>query len=187
MIKPKGGRGIKAPYKTQQMRVPVPIKDRVNKLIVSFRDSVLEEEKGENYPTNLLTETEVSKNEILNLKTSLSESKQQTDNLYSALNDKDLQIDKLSASLKRSEKELESLKSQFSLMENQIRSKTTHQLDLFLNPDSFTRERLNKILAPILKGLRSDLHYGEKAERYQKIKKAFDNFVGELLNEFSGQ
>jgi hypothetical protein len=71
-------------------------------------------------------------------------------------------------------------------MENQIRSKTTHQLDLFLNPDSFTRERLNKILDPILKVLKSDLGYGEDALRYKKIKKAFNNFVTQLLKEFSG-
>jgi len=186
MIKPKGGRGIKAPYKTQQMRVPVPIKDRVNELIASFREGVLKEEKGGSCPTNLLTEAEISKNEILNLKTSLSESKQQVNNLYSALDDKELQINKLSASLKESENKVELLKSQVSLMENQIRSKTTHQLDMFLNPDSFTRERLNKILDPILKLLRSDLGYGEDAPRYKKIKKAFNNFVTQLLKEFSG-
>jgi len=185
MIKPKGGRGIKAPYKTQQMRVPIPIKACVNELIVNFRDSVFKEEKDGNYLTNLLTDAEISKNEILNLKTSLSESKQQVNNLYSALDDKELQINKLSASLRESENKVELLKSQVYLMENQIRSKTTHQLDLFLSPDLFTRERLNKILDPILKLLRSDLGYGEDAPCYKKIKKAFNNFVAQLLKEFS--
>jgi hypothetical protein len=186
MIKPKGGRGIKAPYKTQQMRVPVPIKDRVNELIVSFRDSVLEEVKGRNCPTNLLTEAEILKNEALNLKTSLSKSNQQIDNLYSALGDKELQVNKLSASLKESENKVELLKLQVHTLENQILSKTTHQLDLFLGTNSFTRERLSKILDPILKVLRSDLGYGEDAPRYKKIKKAFNNFVTQLLKEFSG-
>ena len=46
MEKPKGGRGKKAPYKTEQMRVPTPIKDQVNALIAKFRDSL------NNDPTN---------------------------------------------------------------------------------------------------------------------------------------
>jgi hypothetical protein len=36
-IKPKGGRGKKAPYTTIQMRVPLEIKDDVNTLIESYR------------------------------------------------------------------------------------------------------------------------------------------------------
>jgi hypothetical protein len=41
MIKPKGGRGQKAPYETAQVRVPVPIKPDVERLIENYRASVL--------------------------------------------------------------------------------------------------------------------------------------------------
>jgi chromosome segregation ATPase len=151
--------------------------DLIEKLI---NDHVLRDHEA------LKQENEKLKEEIHVLQGRISEIDKSIDNFYSDLNGKNLQVDKLSVSLKRSEKEVESLKSQVSTLENQIHSKITHQLDLFLNPNSFTRERLNKILAPILKVLRSDLHYGENNERYKKIKKAFDNFVTELLNEFSG-
>lgn len=40
-IKPKGGRGKKAPYTTIQMRVPTPLKDEVNLLIERYRAEVL--------------------------------------------------------------------------------------------------------------------------------------------------
>lgn len=39
MSKPVGGRGIKAPYETTHVRVPVPIKGKVQALIDEFRDS----------------------------------------------------------------------------------------------------------------------------------------------------
>jgi hypothetical protein len=42
MIKPKGGRGQKAPYETAQVRVPVPIKPQVERLIEKYRTSVLQ-------------------------------------------------------------------------------------------------------------------------------------------------
>lgn len=41
MTKPVGGRGKKAPYETIQMRVPVPIKSEVEKLIEQYRAKVL--------------------------------------------------------------------------------------------------------------------------------------------------
>lgn len=37
MDKPKGGRGIRAPYESTHVRVPVPIKDRVEELIEQYR------------------------------------------------------------------------------------------------------------------------------------------------------
>ena len=40
MSKPVGGRGKKAPYETQQMRVPVPVKEEVNELITDYRESL---------------------------------------------------------------------------------------------------------------------------------------------------
>lgn len=44
MNKPLGGRGKKAPYETAQVRVPVPIKSEVEKLIESYRNSILNAE-----------------------------------------------------------------------------------------------------------------------------------------------
>lgn len=41
MLKPKGGRGHIAPYQTTHLRVPLPIKDEVQKVIDSYRESVL--------------------------------------------------------------------------------------------------------------------------------------------------
>lgn len=41
MSKPVGGRGIKAPYETTHVRVPVPIKDKVQALIDEFRDGYI--------------------------------------------------------------------------------------------------------------------------------------------------
>lgn len=38
MAVPKGGRGHKAPYETTHVRVPVPIKDEVERLILAFKD-----------------------------------------------------------------------------------------------------------------------------------------------------
>lgn len=49
MPKPIGGRGIKAPYETTHIRVPVPIKTDVESLIERFRESYSEGD------TNLLT------------------------------------------------------------------------------------------------------------------------------------
>lgn len=46
MLKPKGGRGQKAPYTTAQMRVPVPIKAQVQDMIDRYRDEVLKEEES---------------------------------------------------------------------------------------------------------------------------------------------
>ena len=38
--KPKGGRGLKAPYETTIVRVPIPIKPSVDKLIADYRHSI---------------------------------------------------------------------------------------------------------------------------------------------------
>lgn len=43
MKKPIGGRGKRAPYQTIQMRVPLPIKAEVEKLIEQYRSTVLSE------------------------------------------------------------------------------------------------------------------------------------------------
>lgn len=87
MTKPKGGRGRKAPYETQQMRVPLPIKDQVNHLIEEFRSNVLDENKTFT-PSHTLISTEALASlwkEIENLKTALQEAKQQILNLKTGL------------------------------------------------------------------------------------------------------
>ncbi len=38
MTKPKGGRGLKAPYETHQIRVPDPIAPQVHSLIEQYQD-----------------------------------------------------------------------------------------------------------------------------------------------------
>ena len=45
MNKPVGGRGKKAPYETQVIRVPVPIVPQVEKFIESYRVSVVSDEE----------------------------------------------------------------------------------------------------------------------------------------------
>lgn len=42
MIKPIGGRGKKAPYETTHLRIPLPIKDKVERMIDNYRLEVLE-------------------------------------------------------------------------------------------------------------------------------------------------
>jgi len=49
MSKPVGGRGIKAPYETTHVRVPVPIKADIQRLIDQFKEG------GETESNNLLT------------------------------------------------------------------------------------------------------------------------------------
>lgn len=55
MIKPVGGRGKRAPYETVQMRVPLPIKSEVEKLIEDYRAVALGNEtpvEKEDKPVN---------------------------------------------------------------------------------------------------------------------------------------
>ena len=46
MVKPVGGRGKKAPYQTIQMRVPLPLKSKVEELVEQYRTEVLGEPEG---------------------------------------------------------------------------------------------------------------------------------------------
>lgn len=39
MATPKGGRGVKAPYETTHIRLPVPLKAQVEALIADYRQS----------------------------------------------------------------------------------------------------------------------------------------------------
>ncbi len=131
MTIPKGGRGKKAPYETQQMRVPTPIKDQVNILIAKFRGGVLNDPKTDddlfdfanNSKTseeleslqtemeNLKTALEVGKAEKLNLSTALQEANQQIENLSTGLVDSRSDLLNLSTSLEEARQQLEKLKT----------------------------------------------------------------------------
>lgn len=52
MSKPVGGRGNKAPYETTHVRVPVPIKHEIERLIEEFREG------KQHYQENSLTSFE---------------------------------------------------------------------------------------------------------------------------------
>ena len=52
MSKPKGGRGKIAPYKTTHMRVPVPLKKRVSKLIEEYRDGLSQTDDEHQYSSS---------------------------------------------------------------------------------------------------------------------------------------
>lgn len=41
MSKPKGGRGHTAPYETTHVRIPVPLKQSIEKMIESYRESLV--------------------------------------------------------------------------------------------------------------------------------------------------
>lgn len=57
MNKPVGGRGKKAPYETQVMRVPVPIAPQVEQFIESYRESIInEEENNQEQTSKILTD-----------------------------------------------------------------------------------------------------------------------------------
>lgn len=129
MTIPKGGRGKKAPYETQQMRVPTPIKDQVTSLITKFRGEILgDPQTDENLfksvdntkisaeieslqieTQNLKTALEGSEVEKQNLKTALEKANQQLDNLSSALDDALSKTQNLSTSLEEEKQKVQNL------------------------------------------------------------------------------
>lgn len=56
----KGGRGKKAPYETITVRVPLPVKDKVDKIIEEYKLSLLSN-------SELKTEVNESENEFIKL------------------------------------------------------------------------------------------------------------------------
>ena len=115
MTVPKGGRGKKAPYETQQMRVPTPIKDQVSSLISKFRGEILgDPQTDENLfesvdNTQLSLELESLQSEIQNLKTALELSEAEKLNLSTALQEASQQIENLSAALVNAQSEIQNL------------------------------------------------------------------------------
>lgn len=67
MTKPLGGRGKKAPYKTQIVRVPIPIVPKVEQIIDDYRNLVIngEESEFEKYPNLAACVTPISYSEAL--------------------------------------------------------------------------------------------------------------------------
>lgn len=47
MVKPVGGRGLKAPYETVIVRIPVNVKPQVDKLVQEFREGSSSDKLGE--------------------------------------------------------------------------------------------------------------------------------------------
>ena len=142
MTIPKGGRGKKAPYETQQMRVPIPIKDQVTGLIAKFRGEILgDPQTDENLvepvditklspkleslqleTQNLKTALEASETEKQNLKTALEETNQQANNLSTALDDARIKIQNLSTSLEEEKQKLINLNTGKPIIDLEINS-----------------------------------------------------------------
>ena len=66
MAKPVGGRGVKAPYETTHVRVPVPIKADVERLIDQFKEGGNTE--AENLLTNIDNAVAIAKGILLSKK-----------------------------------------------------------------------------------------------------------------------
>lgn len=67
MSKPLGGRGVKAPYETKLVRVPIPIVPRVEQIIEDYRNLVINGEESEfvKHPELAACVTPVSYSEAL--------------------------------------------------------------------------------------------------------------------------
>jgi chromosome segregation ATPase len=121
MSVPKGGRGKKAPYETQQMRVPLPIKDDVNKLIAAYRGLTLQQQiisindltSLKNEIQNLNTALMNANKEIEKLNTALEITNQETNNLNTALDNPE--IEKVSTGLEENAINPNTSKSQVEL------------------------------------------------------------------------
>lgn len=117
MTVPKGGRGKKAPYETQQMRVPTPIKKQVSSLIAKFRGDILGDPQiDENLfesvdDTKISAELESLQLEIQNLKTALETSETEKLNLKTALQETNQQVENLSTTLEEMKQQIEKLKT----------------------------------------------------------------------------
>lgn len=72
MTKPVGGRGKKAPYETTHLRVPVPIKDNLQRIIDAYRDSTIDDSNSE---LTVFEELELLRNECQFLRDTLSKQK----------------------------------------------------------------------------------------------------------------
>lgn len=53
-LKPKGGRGKQAPYKTKTMRIPLPLVDQIQDLINDYRNELFKDDTTINNSPNEL-------------------------------------------------------------------------------------------------------------------------------------
>jgi|GEM_PF-3581420 len=135
MTIPKGGRGKKAPYETQQMRVPTPIKDQVNILIAKFRGDVLDNPKMNNDLFDLTENSKTSveleslQTEMENLKTALEVSEKENQNLKTALEETNQQVDNLSSALVNARSEIQNLSTSLEKTDQQPKNKQVEKLN----------------------------------------------------------
>jgi hypothetical protein len=69
MEKPVGGRGKKAPYQTTHIRVPLPVKDKVEKLIEEYRESGTNQSSSDSQQIISLEDAKLLSKKLLKSKT----------------------------------------------------------------------------------------------------------------------
>ena len=195
MTVPIGGRGNKAPYETQQMRVPIPIKDQVNSLIAKFRGEVLVDHKtDENLfesvnNTQLSLELESLQSEILNLKTALEINETEKIKLYSALEETNQQVEKLNTALINAKSEILNLST--SLEEERKKSINLNTgkpiTDLEINSEAVEGEIIKHYNLE-RRVLRSPRDKGEKKVNFQNGNRIiFLEYVGQPKGKGTSQ
>jgi hypothetical protein len=70
MNKPLGGRGKKAPYETTHLRIPVPIKADIEKLIENYRLSVIDGIESEDNGLMSVEDAKLLTRKLIKAKTS---------------------------------------------------------------------------------------------------------------------
>jgi hypothetical protein len=69
MEKPVGGRGKKAPYQTTHIRVPLPVKDKVEQLIKEYRESGTNQNSSDSQQIISLEDAKLLSKKLLKSKT----------------------------------------------------------------------------------------------------------------------
>lgn len=100
MTKPLGGRGVKAPYESTHMRVPLPLKEQFEAIIEDYRNSVMQD-------INLLTSYDVCGNNSL---TGLEDAKKEARKLVRAKKSASQSLSKLLSAIYKVEVTVEELK-----------------------------------------------------------------------------
>lgn len=100
MNKPLGGRGIKAPYESTHMRVPLPLKEQFEAIIEDYRTSVMQD-------INLLTGYSIHDNNPL---TGLEDAKNEARKLIRAKKSASQSLSKLLSAIYKVEVSVEELK-----------------------------------------------------------------------------
>lgn len=101
MAKPVGGRGIKAPYETTHMRIPIPLKEQIEVIVEDYKEQVTKN-------INLLTSYQISSNS--NPLTSLEDAKQIAKKLVKSKKSASQSLAKLLSELYQVEVKVEDLR-----------------------------------------------------------------------------